>query len=57
MEEERLGRWSDDNWPDEEDEQQDLPAVFRSWNQFYAFVLIELGLLVGIFYWLTQAYS
>ena len=41
----------------EEDENQGLPSLFKNWNQMYAFVLGELALLVGLFYWFTKAFE
>ena len=32
---------------------EDLPPIFKTWNQLYAFVLVELLLCMAIFYGIT----
>jgi hypothetical protein len=37
-------------------EKENVP-VFRSWTQWYVFVIAVLALLIIFFYWLTKQYS
>ncbi len=44
--------------PDKPDSlQEDLPPIFKSWNQMYAFVLVLHFVLITIFYLLTKTYA
>jgi len=36
---------------------EELPPIFKTWNQLYAFVLILHAIIIFLFYLLTQAYS
>ena len=38
-------------------EAEDMPPIFKTWNQLYAFVLILHIIIICLFYWLTKAYS
>jgi len=36
---------------------QEKPPVFRSWNRWYAVVLLNLAVLIILFYLLTKAFE
>lgn len=40
-----------------EDPREGLPPFVKSWPQLYAVVLTELVVLVGLFYWFSQAFA
>lgn len=35
----------------------DKTPLFKSWNDWYAFVVLALLVLIIFFYWLTKQYS
>lgn len=39
------------------EELQEIFPFFRSWRQIYAFVLIELGVLIVLFYLFSRMYA
>jgi len=41
----------------ENDELRQLFPLAKSWTRLYAFVLLELLVLIGLFYWFGQAFS
>lgn len=44
----------------EEDDSESLvglPSFVKSWKQVYWFVLIEMTVLIGLFYWFTKAFE
>ncbi len=43
--------------PSEEDDNAGLPSVFSNWKQVYWLLLIELFVLIGLFYWFTIAFA
>ena len=45
----------DTNFDEHNDETP--PALFRSWSQMYAFVLILHAIIIALFYIFTHAYS
>lgn len=45
----------DTNFDEHNDEAP--PALFRSWSQMYAFVLILHAIIIALFYIFTHAYS
>ena len=42
---------------EQEQENDDSPPIFNSWNQLYAFVLIFHAIIITIFYIITKTYS
>jgi len=38
-------------------EEDQKPPIFRSWSQFYVFVLVFHALMITLFYWFTHAYA
>lgn len=43
--------------PHENEELRQLFPLAKRWRQLYAFVLIELVVLIGLFYWFGQAFA
>ncbi|MBK8491726.1 MAG: hypothetical protein IPL49_12780 [Saprospirales bacterium] len=43
--------------PFEAVEKTQKPPIFRSWRQFYLFVLVFHALIITLFYWFTKAYA
>jgi len=41
----------------EEADNAGLPSVFKSWRQVYVIVMIELFVLIGLFYLFTKAFE
>ncbi|MGB3619546.1 MAG: hypothetical protein WBA12_15615 [Catalinimonas sp.] len=39
------------------DEPDHRPPLFRTWNQWYAAVVIQLAALIGFFYWFTRYFD
>lgn len=38
-------------------ELREMFPFFKSWRSLYLFVLGELAVLIGLFYWFSQAFS
>lgn len=36
---------------------RDKPPLFSSWNRLYAFVLLNLAVLILLFYFFTEAFE
>lgn len=40
-----------------ENDEVGKPPVFSTWNRLYALVLLNLVILVALFYWFTKAFE
>ena len=45
------------NLKNKEDNIEEKPPVFKSWNRFYAAVLINLAVLIILFYTFTRLFE
>lgn len=43
--------------PPEEDPKEGLPPFINTWEQMYAVVIVNLIVLIGLFYWFTKAFE
>ncbi|WP_420152507.1 hypothetical protein [Siphonobacter sp.] len=39
------------------EDRESLPPFIRSWQQLYALVIANLILMIGLFWWFTEAFS
>lgn len=37
--------------------EEDPPPILRTWKRLYAAVLINLAVLIALFYWFTRAFE
>ncbi len=40
-----------------ENDTQELPSLLNTWPKMYSFVLLNLLVLILLFYWFTRAFS
>ena len=41
----------------EEADNAGLPSIFKSWTQVYVLLMVELFVLIGLFYFFTKAFE
>ena len=42
---------------DDQESTKELPRIFKTWNQLYLFVIIQLIVLIGLFYWFSKSFD